>query len=345
MNDIIFSKLSNAFSQGQLLSFTQLMQGEDISKDRLQESFEWFENITNQIFIKELLEAHTSFEEIIIHSPHNIKIKNGNDKSAPLTLSPQELQLSYEILASTQQLAWNYNEPLLSFSYKNRYRFTLLHHSATLGINSKLFIRSTPDDQITVKQFSSQSQANYIGQAITDKKNIIISGANSSGKTTLLKSLIHQLPIDQHLILLEDFHELTVNHPHCTHLIENRKNSAKTLSAYCSYVLRMAVDRLVIGEIRSSEVVPFIMAINTGTQGVLSTIHANSARDTIDRLTLLFSIYSDHDNIDFIQIEKLICQNIDVIIYLKDKKIDHMIEVKGHSDQRPLYKQVNLGQS
>lgn len=344
MTKEILQLISSKLAQGNLLSFADLVSFKPIHQDELQSCFNWYEKVINLLWLDELLISTKHFEEIIIHSNKNLQIKGSVNKlNQKLDISERELALGYEILAINNKVQWNYNSPVVSFQYtsnKNIYRLTLLHYSATPNKYSKLFIRSTPCETLSLSSFAEKGYQSYISNSIAAKKNIVISGSNSSGKTTLLKSLIKLIPKDQHLVILEDFNELITSTENVTTLIENKLSPSKSLANYCSYSLRMSVDRLVIGEVRSAEIVPFLLAINTGTEGVFTTIHANSARDTIDRLALLFSLYSAQSQINHNNVEKMICQSIDIIIYLKNKKVDHIIELCGFSDGRPLYKNI-----
>jgi pilus assembly protein CpaF len=125
--------------------------------------------------------------------------------------------------------------------------------------------------------------------AISEAKlNILISGGTGSGKTTLLNVLSGYIPHSERIITIEDAAELQMQQPHVVRL-ETRPpniegNGAVTQRALVRNALRMRPDRIILGEVRDSEAFDMLQAMNTGHEGSLATIHANSARDALSRL-------------------------------------------------------------
>ncbi|MDO4260101.1 MAG: TadA family conjugal transfer-associated ATPase [Actinomycetaceae bacterium] len=129
-------------------------------------------------------------------------------------------------------------------------------------------------------------------RALVDRRaNILISGATGSGKTTLLGALLALIPHDQRIVCIEEVAELRPDHPHSVSLQERRANvqgaGAVSLSDLVRAALRMRPDRIVLGECRGAEVRDVLTALNTGHEGGMATIHANSARDVPARLQAL----------------------------------------------------------
>jgi pilus assembly protein CpaF len=130
--------------------------------------------------------------------------------------------------------------------------------------------------------------SNFMRVCVLLRKNIVISGGTGSGKTTLLNVLSNFLPRDERIITIEDTAELRLNQPHIISLearppnIEGR--GAVTIRDLVRNALRMRPDRIVVGECRGGEALDMLQAMNTGHDGSLTTIHANSPRDTISRL-------------------------------------------------------------
>ena len=106
------------------------------------------------------------------------------------------------------------------------------------------------------------------------------------------------------------------------------------------YSMRMSPDRIILGEIRSAETESFLLAMNTGHNGLISTIHANSAKDAIERFALLFKIYSSKD-LSYELVLKLICNNIDYVIFLKNKSVKEVISVYGSEDNQIFYENLH----
>jgi pilus assembly protein CpaF len=120
------------------------------------------------------------------------------------------------------------------------------------------------------------------------KINMIISGGTGSGKTTLLNILSGYIPVTERIVTIEDAAELQLQQPHVIRL-ETRPPNIEgkgeiTQRALVRNALRMRPDRIVIGEVRGAEAVDMLQAMNTGHEGSLTTIHANTARDAISRL-------------------------------------------------------------
>ena len=123
------------------------------------------------------------------------------------------------------------------------------------------------------------------------RANVLVSGATGSGKTTLVASVLSQVPPSERIICIEEATELAPTHPHVLHLQMRRANVEGAgqigLDALVRTAMRMRPDRLVLGECRGSEVREVLAALNTGHDGGWATVHANTAQDVPARLTAL----------------------------------------------------------
>ena len=130
--------------------------------------------------------------------------------------------------------------------------------------------------------------AELLSALVKVKCNIIISGGTGSGKTTLLNILSGFIPASERIVTLEDTAELQLQQDHVVRLetrLPNIEGKGEiTMRSLVKNALRMRPDRIVIGEVRSSEVIEMLQAMNTGHDGSLTTIHANSSRDALGRL-------------------------------------------------------------
>ena len=127
-------------------------------------------------------------------------------------------------------------------------------------------------------------------EAVKQRRNILVSGGTSSGKTTFLNSLLREVPQDERLILIEDAAELQLRHENAVGLIATRGGQGEAAidaDDLLIAALRMRPDRIILGEIRGHEALTFLRAVNTGHPGSLSTIHADSPERAIDQLALL----------------------------------------------------------
>jgi len=158
---------------------------------------------------------------------------------------------------------------------------------------SNITIRKFSKDPLTVQDLIgfgafTQQMAQFMDACVKSHKNIIVSGGTGSGKTTLLNLLSSFIPEDERIITVEDVAELKLRQPHVVRL-ETRPPSIEgtgeiTIRDLVKNCLRMRPDRIVVGECRSGEAVDMLQAMNTGHDGSLTTIHANTPRDAMSRL-------------------------------------------------------------
>lgn len=127
-------------------------------------------------------------------------------------------------------------------------------------------------------------------RAVKDRRNILVSGGTSTGKTTFLNALLHEIDEQERLVLIEDTPELQITHENMVGLLAVRGFTGEaqvTTEDLLIASLRMRPDRIILGELRGSEASTFLRAINTGHPGSLTTIHADSPERAIDQLALL----------------------------------------------------------
>ena len=132
--------------------------------------------------------------------------------------------------------------------------------------------------------------AGALRAAVRARRNILVSGGTSTGKTTFLNALIREIAPEERLILIEDTPELKVERPNMVGFVAARSALGEALVTSDDLVaaaLRMRPDRIILGELRGTEAYAFLRAINTGHPGSMTTIHADSPQGAIDQLTLL----------------------------------------------------------
>ncbi|MBU8715333.1 CpaF family protein [Brevibacillus parabrevis] len=141
-----------------------------------------------------------------------------------------------------------------------------------------------------LQQFGSFDEAMscYIQAVVEAKMNVLISGGTGSGKTTLLNAAARAIPHYERIITIEDSAELKLTHPNCVGLEARPPNMEGkgeiTIRQLVRNSLRMRPDRIIVGEVRGAEAFDMLQAMNTGHEGSLTTVHANSPLDAFNRL-------------------------------------------------------------
>jgi len=136
--------------------------------------------------------------------------------------------------------------------------------------------------------------ADMMDMCVRARLNVVISGGTGAGKTTLLNALSAYIPEDERIVTIEDSAELQLQQPHCVRL-ETRPSNIEgkgevTQRDLVKNALRMRPDRIVIGEVRGGEAIDMLQAMNTGHDGSLTTIHANTPRDALSRLETMIQM-------------------------------------------------------
>ncbi len=208
--------------------------------------------------------------------------------------------------------------------------------------------RYTADDLIQRFHSLSQPMADFIQAAVITRKNILISGGTGSGKTTLLNIVSHYIPDGQRIITIEDAAELKINKSHWARLESRSANvegkGAITIRDLFVNTLRMRPDRIIIGECRGPEVLDMLQAMNTGHDGSLTTIHANSTRDAITRMNSL--ILLSGVELPLRAVYEMIASAINVIVHIArfsdgSRRITGITELSGELvDGMPEFKDI-----
>ena len=146
------------------------------------------------------------------------------------------------------------------------------------------------DDLLLKESLHAGDMPGFLRQAVRLRKNIIVSGGTSTGKTTFLNALVKEIPLAERLIMIEDTPEIRLEHPNAVGLVaargtlgEARVNVEDLLQAS----LRMRPDRILLGELRGPEAYSFLRAVNSGHPGSITTVHADSPRAAVDQIALM----------------------------------------------------------
>ena len=175
-------------------------------------------------------------------------------------------------------------------------------------------------DQSLLELYRTGAYKQFLREAVLARKNIIISGATGSGKTTLSKALIRHIPESERIISIEDTPELVIPQPNHVRLFYSKggqgtaRIGAKDLLESC---LRMRPDRILLQELRDGTAFYYIRNVNSGHPGSITTVHADSARLAFEQLTLLVKESEGGGDLERHDIREMLTIAIDVIVQCK----------------------------
>jgi pilus assembly protein CpaF len=161
----------------------------------------------------------------------------------------------------------------------------------------------------------------YLSAAVAGKKNLLICGGTGTGKTTLLNVLSSYVGVKERIVTIEDAAELRLQSAHVVRL-ETRpatSDGANEVSArdLMRNALRMRPDRIILGEVRSSEAIEMLQAMGTGHDGSMATIHANGTRDALERLEMLVGLHGF--SADLGAVRRFIAGAVDIVVHVVRK--------------------------
>lgn len=193
----------------------------------------------------------------------------------------------------------------------------------------------------------SQDMLNYLKAAVVAKCNLLVSGGTGAGKTTLLNALSNFIPEGERVITLEDSAELQLQLAHTVRLESRPPNlegrGAVSIGDLMKNALRMRPDRIVVGEVRGEEALDMLQAMNTGHEGSMGTLHANSPTDATQRLMTMISMGGT--KLPPSTLEEIIGRTLHVIVQaarLSDgsRRVTSITEVLGYENDRILTQEV-----
>ncbi|MFM7558182.1 MAG: P-type DNA transfer ATPase VirB11 [Alphaproteobacteria bacterium] len=277
------------------------------------DALESFLSPLNQIFARE------GVSEISINRPGEVWIEVRGDmfrEDLP-NFDVEHLKSLGRLVAQATEQRLSEEEPLLSATLPNGFRVQIVFPPAcepghvVVSIRKPSPLKWSLDDYEKMGMFDATSVGEiedknslilakllelnrikeFISRAVVYKKNIIISGGTSTGKTTFTNAVIRSIPHEERLITIEDAREIDLNsHPNRVHLLASKggqgraKVNTQDLIEAC---LRLRPERIIVGELRGSEAFGFLRAINTGHPGSISTLHADTPQMAIEQLKLM----------------------------------------------------------
>ena len=273
------------------------------------------------------------------------------DRNGVVEQIPLACALTTEtLLAATQQIARKLGQnlsdqnPILNTRLPDGSRVAVVGPPASInGITMTIrkFNHWFTSDQLIASGSLPVAVRDAVIKMLIEKKNGIISGGTGSGKTTLMKALLDHIPLNERLCIIEQPAELKVAHPNAVRweAVEAIPGQvAITPSELLAAALRHRPDRIIMGEIRNECGYDLLQAMNTGHGGTLSTIHAKSAWDALNRLSNL--ALSARANLNHAFIRSETAEAIDFVLYCERdhtgrRRVRELVKVNGytHADQ------------
>ena len=162
----------------------------------------------------------------------------------------------------------------------------------------------------------------FLEQAVLLKRNIVIAGKTGSGKTTFARSLIEKVPPTERLITIEDVHELILpNHPNRVHMLYGEGAGRITADACLASCMRQSPDRIFLAELRGNEAWEYLNSLNTGHPGSITTLHANNALQTFERIATLIKKSEVGRQLELPTIKRVLYTTIDIVLFFKDRQL------------------------
>lgn len=273
------------------------------------------------VYLKPLtmLLSQEGINEISINEPEEAWVEKRGDmfKVSIAGYNTKYLKSLARLIAESTDQVVSEEKPLLSATLPAGYRVQVVfppaceNHTVVMSIRKKSDLAWTLEDYEKMGAFDNTSTEkiidknnlilsklleagrikDFLYQAILSKKNIIISGGTSTGKTTFTNACLRAIPRIERLITVEDAREIDLSgHPNKVHLLASKGGQGRanvTTQDLIEACLRLRPDRIIVGELRGAEAFSFLRAINTGHPGSISTLHADSPEMAIQQLKLM----------------------------------------------------------
>lgn len=290
--------------------------------------------------LQELVDDPT-ITEIMINGPSSIFIeKNGNLIKVEQQFESQDKlkNVIQQIVAKCNRVV-NEASPIVDARLENGSRVNVVLNPVAIN-GPILTIRRFPDNPFSIESLIkigsiSREAADFLQKLVRAKYNIIVSGGTGSGKTTFLNALSSFIPKDERIITIEDSAELQIQGIENLVRLETKNANVEnckaiTIRDLIKTSLRMRPTRIIVGEVRGGEAMDMICsAMNCGHDGSMSTVHANSATDTMSRLETMILMAVE---LPVYAIRRQISSGVDIIIHLgrlrdKTRKVLEIVEI------------------
>ena len=225
--------------------------------------------------------------EVMVVGGKHIWVEDADGMRHVGALTDNELAISVERIARACGRRLDLLSPILDARLSDGSRACVIISPVAIG-GAAITIRKFTRRILPLASFGPATCTDIVRDLVQQKVNVVVAGATSSGKTSLISSASQSFAPTERIVCVEDTAELRVAHPHFVQLQTRPANSEGvgeiSLQSLVRASLRLRPDRLIVGEVRGSEVVDMLLALSSGHRGCWSTVHATSATETIDRL-------------------------------------------------------------
>ena len=312
-------------------------------KEKVELRQELFCSVRKLDVLQELIDDE-SVTEIMVNGPDHIFVEL--TRWNKVFTSEEKLEDVIQQIVGRCNRVVNESMPIVDARLENGARVNAVVYPVALN-GPILTIRRFPDDPITMEKliaFGSITEecAQFLKKLVQARYSIVIGGGTGSGKTTFLGAVTEYIPKDERLITIEDNAELKIRG--IDNLVCLEAKMANMAGDLIRSALRMRPDRIIVGEVRGGEAVDMLQSLNTGHDGSLSTLHANSSQDMLSRIETMTLMGID---LPLEAIRRQIASGVDILVHLgrmrdKSRKLLEITEVcgfeNGEIQTRPLYR-------
>ena len=228
--------------------------------------------------------------EIMVVDGEHVYIEDALGVRKCGTLTPHQLSMCLEHISRVSGRRLDLLSPVLDAPLPDGSRACVVIPPIAMR-GASVTIRKFPRRILPLAAFGSEEVTDVVKQLITSRANVVVSGATSSGKTSLLSAATKWFQTTERVVCVEDTHELRCALPHVVHMQTRPANAEGvgevSLQQLVRASLRMRPDRLIVGEVRGPEVIDMLLALSSGHTGCWSTAHATNALDTTNRLATM----------------------------------------------------------
>ena len=274
-------------------------------------------------FLGELLTDPTVEEIIVIGGQRTFVVRNGIKELVPVVADSVTLRRFVDQLLAGTGRRLDLSSPIVSAQLADGSRVHItgppVTHADRLNIQIRKFVVSaTGLDELVERETLTPASASLLRQAMRQDLSVVVAGAPGAGKTTLVNCLLREVPPDRRVVTCEEVFEIDADLPDMTQMQTREAGldggAEITLRDLVREALRQRPDRIVIGEVRGPEALDMLMALNAGCSGI-ATLHANSARDALEKLVSYSVLAGQNVAIPFVR--RTVAAVVDLVVFLR----------------------------